>query len=668
MDGTGTYFDDKDKPVTLGEVVGRGGEGQVFALPNDPQQVAKVYDTPPVHLQRNKLSAMARLATPQLTAVAAWPTSTLREGPQRTVVGFIMPALHHYHPLHRLYSPAERDQLFPDRDWGFLVQAAAHLAEAFAVVHEHGHIIGDVNERNVLVGSDAQIALIDCDSFQVHDGEDIYLCDVGVDLFTPPELQNKDLRGVQRSTNHDMFGLAVLIFQMLFMGRHPYVGRYTGDDEMTPQRAITEARFAFSRTAGLLDMTAPPFALSLDELPPNLAMLFERSFLGKITSGNYRPFAQQWADELNQLAQHIGRCEVGPRHAYWRELDHCPWCRITGEGGPDFFEASHTDDTELPQGPQADEVEQLWRQIDELALPKHPAPSFSSSRTLSMSPRPLSSEVKRDMLWKHRATIGVAVSAGVFVVFGMIWLFDLLGYAGVLAILGGNALVIFAAIWAVIHINARPRTERQQRQQHYRNQTKQVNEFVAQWRLRVDEYEQQAAHFKQTASRLRDNYHALANTRSKQFAAIEATRHEIQLDEYLSRFTLEAQFELNLDATERALLRSYQIISAADVRQTKLDLLPGQHDDLANRLFNWRKQKEQGFSFDPEQPVEPAQITRISQRFATDAEQLLAELKQIHEQFETLIEDADLYFMKQRNVGHELWETYCQAKVDNEML
>ena len=43
---------------------------------------------------------------------------------------------------------------------------------------------------------------------------------------------------------HDAFGLAVLIFQILFMGRHPYSGHFLGSGEMPIERAIREHRFA----------------------------------------------------------------------------------------------------------------------------------------------------------------------------------------------------------------------------------------------------------------------------------------------------------------------------------------------------------------------------------------------------------------------------------------
>ena len=80
--------------------------------------------------------------------------------------------------------------------------------------------------------------LIGCDSFQITAGGRCFTCDVGVPMFTPPELQERSLTGVIRSENHDNFGLAVVIFQVLFMGSHPFAGRRPGGGDMPIEQAI----------------------------------------------------------------------------------------------------------------------------------------------------------------------------------------------------------------------------------------------------------------------------------------------------------------------------------------------------------------------------------------------------------------------------------------------
>ena len=106
----------------------------------------------------------------------------------------------------------------------------------------------------------------------------LYKCKVGVPEFTPPELQGKDLSSVVRTTNHDDFGLAILIFCTLMMGRHPFAGRYLGQGDMPMDRAIAEYRFAYSSRRGSTLMEAPPNVPTLADLPLSLADAFERAF------------------------------------------------------------------------------------------------------------------------------------------------------------------------------------------------------------------------------------------------------------------------------------------------------------------------------------------------------------------------------------------------------
>lgn len=45
---------------------------------------------------------------------------------------------------------------------------------------------------------------------------------------------------------------------MLFMGRHPFAGRYLGSGEMPIPRAIKECRFAYGARRTAVQMEKPP--------------------------------------------------------------------------------------------------------------------------------------------------------------------------------------------------------------------------------------------------------------------------------------------------------------------------------------------------------------------------------------------------------------------------
>ena len=145
--------------------------------------------------------------------------------------------------------------------------------------------------------------------------------------FTPPELQGEDLSSVVRTANHDDFGLAILIFCTLMMGRHPFAGRYLGQGDMPMDRAIAEYRFAYSSRRGSTLMEAPPNVPTLADLPLSLADAFERAF-GPGGSAGARVSASEWATLLDKAEGELIPCTSSAAHHYFRSAQTCPWCRM----------------------------------------------------------------------------------------------------------------------------------------------------------------------------------------------------------------------------------------------------------------------------------------------------------------------------------------------------
>ena len=128
-----------------------GGEGAVFDVQGQPNLVAKLYNKPQSRERCDKLRAMAKLCGPDLLKIAAWPTATLSTGNGAAIDGILMPRIAGYLEIHHLYSVAQRKKDFPEADWGFLLHTARNCAIAFEAVHAHGHVVGDVNQKNVMV-------------------------------------------------------------------------------------------------------------------------------------------------------------------------------------------------------------------------------------------------------------------------------------------------------------------------------------------------------------------------------------------------------------------------------------------------------------------------------------------------------------------------------------
>jgi DNA-binding helix-hairpin-helix protein with protein kinase domain len=324
--------------IPLERKLAEGGEGAVYTLRNDQTQVAKVYFKPPSKQTVQKLMAMVGLGNPKLLKVAAWPCGLLCEPGTYAVVGFLMPKVSDSQPIQHLYNPVQRLKCFPQAGWNFQVHAAANLAAAFDEVHAAGCLVGDVNQSNALVSSHkdtlAMVRLIDCDSFQVQSGRKQFLCEVGVVHYTPPELQKKSFRDNPRTENHDRFGLAVLIYQLLFAGRHPYMGLHS--DEASFEQLIGAFRFSQGPAARTWGMEPPPHTPTFDDIPPELGNLFRKAF-ERGSDVNARPRPIEWKNALDRLGKEIETCKADADHRYWRGAKSCVWCRLALRGGPEYY-------------------------------------------------------------------------------------------------------------------------------------------------------------------------------------------------------------------------------------------------------------------------------------------------------------------------------------------
>jgi DNA-binding helix-hairpin-helix protein with protein kinase domain len=309
-----------------------GGEGAVFDVQGRPDLVAKLYSKPQSKERCDKLRAMAKLCSPDLLKIAAWPTATLSAGNGAAIDGILMPRIAGYLEIHHLYSVAQRKKDFPEVGWGFLLHTARNCAIAFEAVHAHGHVVGDVNQKNVMVSKKGMVAFVDCDSFQVAEGSRIFRCGVGVPEYTPPELHGKKFATLDRAANHDAFGLAVLIFHLLMMGRHPFSGVPLAQADIPIEKAIQAGYYAYTRNTAMARLRPPPHVPPTTMLDPSVLDLFERAFCTA-----RRPTATEWRTSLDAAMKQLIRCKNDVRHSYLSSAGKCPWCGLIAVARLMFF-------------------------------------------------------------------------------------------------------------------------------------------------------------------------------------------------------------------------------------------------------------------------------------------------------------------------------------------
>ena len=339
--------DSNQQILNLGEqaLLAAGGEARIFQVPGDASLVAKVYHRPTPE-RAAKLRAM--LANPPVDPMVAkhhrsiaWPLELLRpHGSPQRIVGFLMPRVSDMHRVIDFFNPKTRRQVSPCFNYFYLHRTARNLVTAVRALHERGYVFGDVNESNILVSDRALVTLVDTDSFQVWDGEKgvIYRCRVGKPEFTPPELQGRSFAELDRQPYHDLFGLAVLLFQLLMEGSHPFAGTYQAQGDPPPyEKRIALGHFPYAHSARVPYAPAPTTP-SFASLHPTLQHLFVRCFQDGHLDPGLRPDTQSWQWALEEAENSLVTCWVNDQHLYGGHLEHCPWCERTKLlGGRDPF-------------------------------------------------------------------------------------------------------------------------------------------------------------------------------------------------------------------------------------------------------------------------------------------------------------------------------------------
>lgn len=592
-------FDNIGRRVPLGKRLGTGGEGSVYEVPalgNDI--VAKIYHEAVSPEKQAKLGSMVKGCDESLKKIAAWPLATLHITAGGQIRGFLMPKLAGHEPIHHLYGPSHRKQRYPDKDWAFLVNTARNASAAFEAIHSHDHVIGDVNPNLVFVAGNSIVKLIDCDSFQIVADGKHYLCEVGVPHFTPPELQSHStFRGVRRTKNHDNFGLALLIFHILLMGRHPFSGVFSGSGDMPLEKSIEQFRYAFGRSAVSKGMTPPPNSVTTAILPGAVAQLFECAFTEQGTQPEGRPNARDWVAALDSLKGQLRTCGQESTHKYFGGLPACPWCLQEQRFGSYFFISLATTTT----GISSFNLAQVWAQIINIESPGR-APEISASG-FTIQPKPLPESIKsaRDAaVFKKIAAVGLVL--------------------GCLVI--APALFVFALIIGAILFfsGADDSAERRARQDALNAARRNMAAAQERWNLETGDGKFQVK--LKELSNLRIEYESLANQLAQEKQKLQQCLRNSQLHKFLNKFFLEDHNISGVGPTRKSTLVSFGIETAADVNWNRVMDIKGFGQKLTRELMDWRNGLERRFVFDPAKGVDPADIASINQRFGQKRKQI----------------------------------------------
>lgn len=564
--------------VTVSDELGRGGEGIVYALLEDPDRAAKIYTLLPGEERVAKLTWMVQLGAqnPQLGQSCAWPLVLLRDAEQQ-VCGFLMQRLPEPQALHDLYSPEQRKLRFPHATWRTLAAMAAECARRFAVLHARQVLVGDVNERNLLVDAHGRLGLVDADSFQLQHGEAVYVTGVGVVDYTPPELQGSNFTQLVRTADHDCFGLAVLLFKLLFMGRHPFSGGEDGD----LSAAIAARRYDYADVSERLRHLVP-----LTALPRTLQELFSRALAGDPALGP-RPTAAQWAQELDVFAGSLVPCEAEPLHMVPPSLSRCPWCQIEAALHYAYFARPGSEKYLSDWTPREDQLQDLRKALYMTNGPPDPTVYLVPNGVpgaLALARRVLHAERPTDGRAWYAATLGGLAT---------------LGGVGRLASTGPDVTALTCmGLGVVAWVGARWWAWRSQKPlqralSELAALLQEVEHAGNTWRAEAYQYRNRDRQLLHDFARLALQHESVVRYRTTELMRLTSDSVDEEARHLLERVDLQSvELPSVVSSALRQAMRIRGILHAADLERPRLAGLPGFSPAVIDALIQWRQALE----------------------------------------------------------------------------
>ena len=169
-------------------------------------------------------------------------------------------------------------------------------------LHAAGVMVGDYNLANFLCDPDGDtVTLIDCDSWQVNVAGKTFRCPVAAPDMLAPELQGKELGKINRTLESEYFSLAILLFKVLMLGRHPYdvVGG------AGPVENIRKGYFPYGQGGG--GIPKGPWFNIWSHLPFKLKEQLILTFKEGAPDASARTAITEWIDVLKLYQRELGK-------------------------------------------------------------------------------------------------------------------------------------------------------------------------------------------------------------------------------------------------------------------------------------------------------------------------------------------------------------------------
>ncbi|WP_247223033.1 hypothetical protein [Streptomyces scabiei] len=164
----------------------------------------------------------------------------------------------------------------------------------------------------------------------------------------------------------DDFALAVLVYQLLTAGNHPFGGvPHESASESTVKDNIAASCSYVVRPERV---TIPRGTIDPSVLPTELLTLARAAFGAGVENPDARPKAEAWLRALDKERGEVRACTVRPLHTYGSHLPTCPWCTRAAVTGHDVFNGPGAASVPVPPGVPPDQPGSSYAVLKVLAV------------------------------------------------------------------------------------------------------------------------------------------------------------------------------------------------------------------------------------------------------------------------------------------------------------
>jgi DNA-binding helix-hairpin-helix protein with protein kinase domain len=186
-------------------------------------------------------------------------------------------------------------------------------------------------------------------------------------------------------------------------------------------------------------------------------------------------------------------------------------------------------------------------------------------------------------------------------------------------------IVASVAAFAIVYQSLDRSKEFNEIRQRKDSATSEWTRIEAEWKMRAGN---QAFDSKRSElEMLKRELDNLPNVRIRKLNELQANLRQLQLEEFLDRFEIEDAVIASIGPGRKQTLASYNVETAADITNQRVEAVPGFGPVLCAKLMDWRRSLEVHFVFDPGRKINPRHLAKIEQDILSEKRRIEDKLR-----------------------------------------